>query len=281
MEIWIIRDGEKTGPFHDFEVRRQIEAGQLAATTPAWHEGLAAWQPLGEIEIFRREFERASAPSETPEIPPLPEVSTAPPVAPPPPPPRYARRFWARWFDLCLYSGLWWLAMWGASQNIEAALTNTWVMFFHYLPWFVFEALMIHHWGTTPGKWLLGLRVTNLDQSRLDLAAATKRSARVLFTGIGFGWQLLSVFCQALSWFTARRLGTTLWDHVGGHRVDAQKLSPLRVVSFLVIFMAAVQLQSAVLMPVLLKELISQRPEWKEYFEQNPPWQLPNRSPNK
>ena len=57
MEIWYIRDGEKLGPFHDFEIRRKITAGELPPTTPAWHEGLGAWKPLEEIDIFKREFE--------------------------------------------------------------------------------------------------------------------------------------------------------------------------------------------------------------------------------
>jgi hypothetical protein len=57
MDIWIIRNGEKTGPIHDYEVRHKIEDGQLEPTTPAWHEGLPAWMPLGEIDLFRREFQ--------------------------------------------------------------------------------------------------------------------------------------------------------------------------------------------------------------------------------
>ena len=57
MDIWIILDGEKIGPIHDFEIRRKIEAGELSATTPAWHEGLAAWKPLVEIELFTRAAE--------------------------------------------------------------------------------------------------------------------------------------------------------------------------------------------------------------------------------
>ena len=34
MDIWIIQDGEKTGPLHDCEIRRKIETGELPASTP-------------------------------------------------------------------------------------------------------------------------------------------------------------------------------------------------------------------------------------------------------
>ncbi len=186
MEIWIIRDGEKTGPFHDFEVRRRIEDGELSAETVGWHEGLDGWKPLSEIVLFRREFE---APAARPE-PDRTQEESAPSnrTGPPPVPqqPLYARRFWARWFDLALYGGIWWFCLWAARQNVEAAWLNPWIMFFKYVPWFVLEALLIHYTGTTPGKWLLGMSVVNQDGSRLDLAASTRRSMRVMLTGVGF-----------------------------------------------------------------------------------------------
>jgi uncharacterized RDD family membrane protein YckC len=273
MEIWIIRDGEKTGPLHDFEIRRQIEAGQLASTTPAWHEGQAEWQPLGEIDLFKREFELAAARpadpgDQRPQPPPLPQ------------PTRYSRRFWARWLDLSLYSGLWWLGMWGASQNIEATLANPWIIFLRYIPWFVFETLLLQHFGTTPGKWLLGLSVSNLDGSRLNLAAATRRSGRVLFTGIGFGWSWLTIFCQALSLFTAEKLGNTVWDHVGGHRINFTPPSPFRLASFICLFFVAFGLHGFVFFPFAMKSAAEQNPQLKELLEKHPSWLPPAPAPD-
>jgi uncharacterized RDD family membrane protein YckC len=271
MDLWIIRDGEKTGPVHDFEVRRKILSGDFTAETHAWHEGLDGWKPLSEIDLFRREFEEPPAAVET-------EPTLVTPGPPPlPQKPAYARRFWARWFDLTLYGGIWWICMWAARQNVEAALLNPWIMFLQFVPWFVIEALLIHHIGTTPGKWLLGLRVTNLDGSRLDLAASTRRALRVMFTGVGFGWGLLAVFCQTLSYVTAKRLGTTLWDHTGGHRVLSASLNPFRVVALVFLFFGAIQLQAIVLYPTYVKLLIEQNPKLKPIFDNNPQWSLPAR----
>jgi uncharacterized RDD family membrane protein YckC len=278
MDIWIIRDGEKTGPLHDFEVRRKIESGELPATTPAWHEGLDGWKPLIEIGIFSREFER-------PQISPEPEA-TAPESAgrgsssPPPLPVTtfYGRRFWARWLDLTLYSGIWWIGMWAARQDIEAALLNPWVMFFQYLPWFAIEPLLLHYFGTTPGKWLLGLAVVNLDGSRLDLPSAVRRSLRVMFTGVGFGWPILAVFCQALSLFTAKRLGTTLWDHTGGHRVTAAPLNPFRICGMMALYASGFLLQLIVISPYTFELNAKSFPSIKQQFSENPFWHLPKRS---
>lgn len=273
MDIWIIRDGEKTGPFHDFEIRRRIEDGELAADAAAWHEGLDRWKPLSEIDLFSREFEKAVPP---PVVEKSLKEDPSPNATPLPPPlpqrPLYGRRFWARWFDLTLYAGLWWICLWAARQNVEAALQNPWVMFLQYVPWFVLEALLIHYTGTTPGKWLLGLNVTNLDGSRLDLAASTRRSLRVMLTGVGFGWGILALFCQTLSYFTAKRLGTTLWDHTGGHRVNDEPLNPLRIVPLVFVFFAAIQMQAIVLYPYYEKFAVEQNPKLKEFLDKNPQW---------
>ncbi len=279
MDIWIIRDGEKVGPIHDFEVRRKIETGELPATTPAWHEGLDGWQPLIEIGIFTREFELAATTREqapvVPENPPLPDSPTAPPL---PLKTFYLRRFWARWLDLTLYSGIWWISMWAARQDIEAALLNPWVMFLQYVPWFALEPLLLHYFGTTPGKWLLDLEVRNHDGSRLDLAAAIRRSLRVMFTGVGFGWPFLALFCQALSVFTAKRLGTTLWDQSGGHRVTAGPLSPVRIVAMVALYMGALLLQIIVISPYTFELNAKAFPSIKQQFSENPFWHLPERS---
>ena len=274
MDIWIIRNGEKAGPIHDFEIRRKIETGELPAATPAWHEGLDAWKPLVEIDLFTREFGLTA----------LPHPAENPPgqILPPSLPQKafYGRRFWARWFDLYLYSGFWWLAMWAVGQDIEAALLNPWVMFFQCVPWFALEALLIHKFGTTPGKWLLGLQVTNNDGARLDLAAAIRRSLRVMFSGVGFGWGLLAVFCQALSLFTAKRLGAPLWDHRGGHQVVASPLSPFRLVALVFLFAGALQLQLIVTSPYLFEMAGKSFPSLKQQYEKNPPWHLPKKSKN-
>ena len=278
MDIWIIRNGEKTGPFRDFEIRHKIEDGELSPTTPVWHEGLPAWQPLGEIDLFRREFEITSH-FEAGE-PPQPEPPPPGAVTPPPLPRKniYVRRFWARWFDLYLFSGIWWIAMWWAGRDIGATLANPWVMILQYVPWFILEAFLLHRFGYTPGKWLLGLKVTNLDGSLMSLAASTRRAMRVLFTGVGFGWGLLAVFCQGLSLFTARRLGSPLWDHAGGHTVTSAPLNPLRVGALAFLFFAAIQLQWIVVAPHIIKAVGESFPKLQEQYQKNPPWHLPKRS---
>ncbi len=273
MDLWIIQNGEKIGPIHDFEVRRQIERGDLLATTPAWHEGLSAWKALIEIDLFTREFARGGGAQESAAAP----VSLEPPALPVPA--FLLRRFWARWFDLSLFAGGWWIVLWACGCDIEATLMHPWVMLFHYVPWFVLESLLLHRFATTPGKWLLGIHVLNDNGSLLTLADSSRRAARVLIIGLGFGWSPLSLFCQLLAWFNAKRLGRPFWDHVGGHRVTVVPLDPLRLMAYVALFFTALQLQMIVVAPYVLDAASKTFPSLKEQFEQNPPWHLPKNSP--
>lgn len=283
MEVWLIQDGEKTGPFHDYVIRRKIGTEELDASSPAWHEGLPEWTSLGEMPLFKGEFHRAEpAPAEEP-LPPsaTPKGPASPPVIPGNP--RLARRFWARWLDIVIYTAVWWFLMWLTGRNIESLYTSLPVEFTRLIPWFVIEALLIHHFATTPGKWLLGLRVINLDGSRLTLAQSTHRSLRVLFIGIGFALPLVSLFCMGLSAYTTRRVGAPVWDHLGGHGISVTPFVPWRVVAVVALFFAAFFLQMGVLSPVVMKFTLKsmdredQKP-LREFIEKNPPfWSLPRR----
>lgn len=267
MDIWIIQDGEKSGPLHDFEIRRKIENGELPATTPAWHEGLDAWKPLVEIDLFQREFDK---PEPVPDAPYTPPGQARDRAVPPPLPEssHLIRRFWARWLDLYLYGALWWLAMWAAGRDIGMILQPSWIILFHYVPWFVCETFLLHRFGTTPGKWLLGIKVVNDDGSLLSLAQATRRSSRVLFIGIGFGWLVLALVCQLMSWFTTKRLGRPLWDHAGGHHLETNPLHPGRIVGYVLVLIAAITLQASIIVPFIIEESIRTNPDFRAKWEQ-------------
>jgi uncharacterized RDD family membrane protein YckC len=278
MDVWIIENGEKSGPLPDFEVRSRIRAGVLTGETPAWHDGLADWRPLADIPLFARDFE-------TPEESPTQDEPYSPPQSPTPPPlpdqssPHLIRRFWARWFDLYLYSGFWWLGMWAAGRDIGAVLQNVWLILFQYLPWFAIEAYLVHRFGTTPGKWLLGIRVRNNDGSPLALGTATRRSMRVLFLGIGLGWGILALLCQLMAFFTTRRLGKPLWDMAGGHSLETTPLHPVKIAAYVVGLFIALQMQMIVVAPYVTEQIRETFPALREQIEKNPPWHLPdNRS---
>lgn len=98
------------------------------------------------------------------------------------------RRFFARSLDTALYSLLWSLVLLlcgvpltnrGAGAGFADAVMIL-------LLTLVLEPLFLSLLGTTPGKWLLGLSVTDLDGGRLTYGAALERTACVLWYGRGF-----------------------------------------------------------------------------------------------
>ncbi|MBC8126250.1 MAG: RDD family protein [Gloeobacteraceae cyanobacterium ES-bin-144] len=277
MDIWIIQNGEKIGPIHDFDVRKKIEAGELQANTPAWHEGQPAWMPLVEINLFEREFNQPFSDHGTPDSPPL-ENQASYTIPPLPENPHLVRRFWARWLDLYLFAGIYWFGMWAIGRDIQATLNNPWVILFFYIPWFIIEAYLIHRFGTTPGKWLLGIKITNNNGSQLSLSEGTRRSARVLLLGIAFGWEIVTLICQLIAFFTTKSLGRPLWDKLGGHRLLATPLQPIKIAAYVFTLFVALQLQAIVLVPYLMDEAAKQSPQLKQLFEKYPPWHLPKRN---
>ena len=279
MEFWIILDGEKAGPFQDYDIRSRIDRGELTRKTPAWHQGLDAWRTLGEIALFDGEFEMmdgetglGSAPDETEA-----DRGMAPREGPPPLPQPQAlgRRFWARWLDIHMYLAAWWLGMWASGSPIGAALNSVFMLLVQLVPWFIVESILLHRYGTTPGKWLLGLSVENADGTRLSQRAAVLRSFWILIGGIGFGWSMLALACQTFSFITVRMLGRPIWDHVGGHVVRVSPLVPWRVGAVVVGMFLAIQLQMAVISPYVLKTAVETFPTLKKTLEENPPWHLP------
>ena len=64
------------------------------------------------------------------------------------------------------------------------------------------EALCLSKWGTTPGKWLLGLRLTNGEGGYLGFAEALERTWQVFCWGVGlelpiYGLVRLGICCHA------------------------------------------------------------------------------------
>ena len=165
--------------------------------------------------------------------------------------------------------------MYGVGRDIGAIILNPWMQLSIYLPWFAIEAWLLHKFGTTLGKWLLGIRVVNDDATPLSLRSSIWRSIRVLIAGVGFGWGLLSILCQAMSWFTTRRIGKPVWDYMGKHKITVVPLRPFKIITLIVLFFTAMQLQTAVRFPYEKEIMLKQYPTLKEFFEKGDPWHFP------
>jgi len=285
MHIWLIKDGEKHGPHPDYHIRQGIENGQYNADTPAWHEGLDHWTTLGEIDLFKSTLEDIT----TLQPPPREHSSDSPPsasarpattaAAPSTTPEKLhlARRFWARMVDLQIHITVCWMFLYFTNRDIGAILVSPWLALLLMSSWIPIEAALVHFHGTTPGKWLLGIRVRNDDGTPLSGRQSLWRSIRILIAGLGLGLPFVMPLCMIISFWVTHRLRRSLWDHMGGHFLDIKPIRLFRYLAIVAVLFVASQLQVAVLAPHLEPLFKDQFPKFWEQMQQNPPRHFPER----
>ena len=49
MQYFVMTDERRMGPFTEEQLRERIQAGDVHAQTPIWHEGLDKWKPCGNL----------------------------------------------------------------------------------------------------------------------------------------------------------------------------------------------------------------------------------------
>jgi len=88
-------NGQQMGPYPMATLKEGAQSGQFTAQTPVWKQGMAEWQPAGQIPELQALFQSATPPpfggSSGGEPPPFPgtrsDSGESPPVAPPAAPP--------------------------------------------------------------------------------------------------------------------------------------------------------------------------------------------------
>lgn len=102
--------------------------------------------------------------------------------------------------------------------------------------WLFIEAFLLSTWGTTPGKWLLRIMISDSSGTRLSFNNAIKRSFFCWLTGLGTGFPLISLVTLIYSYRNLDGIGTTLWDTKSNSIVSHQKIGqPRAIVAALVI----------------------------------------------
>ena len=146
-------------------------------------------------------------------------------AAPPPAPPAEDvlplqripwRRWLARTLDMALCSTLWMIFLM-LVFNVNAAQRNALGDLLDGIAalalMLILEPLFLHFFGTTPGKWLLGITVTDPDGGRLTISAARERTWGVLWHGMGLRvpvYQLVREWKSYLAYTAGEPLP---WEH--------------------------------------------------------------------
>ena len=137
------------------------------------------------------------------------------------PKPGLIRRYLARGIDLSLYTLLWELLLAGVFRmNLATGITGgdtpLWMRLLEnavlLVCIFLFEPLFLHRWGATPGKWIMGIRVTDDRGGRLSWRDALGRCGMLLAYCYAFGIPILMPIRQIRCLLDVRKGEEPEWE---------------------------------------------------------------------
>ena len=139
------------------------------------------------------------------------------------------RRFMARMMDvylallipLFLFEGMAWYETLPIPYGIQMILILA-----------IVEPILLTLFGTTPGKWLMRIRILHQDGRKLNLLEAVKRTWLVMILGIGLGIPFVSDICAFWGWQTVDGGKQVIWDRLSGSVVEVKKEKPWRLVLY-------------------------------------------------
>ncbi|MHB1351421.1 MAG: RDD family protein [Desulfobulbaceae bacterium] len=129
----------------------------------------------------------------------------------------------------------------GFVKSLENPIIAGFIIYFMLLP---VEATFLATMGTTPGKWLFGIRVLRDDGTRLFFGDALHRAFLVWVQGVGLGIPLVSFITQLYAYRRLTATGTTLWDKSANSIVTHQRWGVIRSLMCVVVVVAVLFLLS-------------------------------------
>ncbi|MCB1078828.1 MAG: RDD family protein [Verrucomicrobiae bacterium] len=263
MSYYVAIGGEKKGPFPAYRIIDLLRDGTVTPEALGWEQGMESWKALREIPAFadaiealERSEEEAEAAGE--------EVGSADRQGPPPLPrtqeakvsspitglasistARPFSRLWARVFDYSLVMTIAWqfcevpqlpkdvspfdlMRNDGSIISQDAMLKMAMIHYTGLVIWTVLEGLLLHLWGTTPGKALFGMRLSPVEGGRLSLGRAMGRSMLVWILGFGMGLFPFYLIGGVVGLVMLLYNGSTLWDRKFQVAVHHQPFTPGR-----------------------------------------------------
>ena len=151
-------------------------------------------------------------------------------------------RYFARMLDLGIYGTLWALVeklvlRWYIGNSLGENLIN---IVFTMALMLALEPVLLSVWGTTPGKWLFGLRLRTQEGETVAYRDALSRTVGLLKWGMGFDIPIYSLVCRYRSYKKCRAGETPAWDEELSYTVKTYK--PWRAWAYVGVQLALVAL---------------------------------------
>lgn len=145
-------------------------------------------------------------------------------------------RFWARTIDVILFSTLFvFMLAFSPRAMLEFVGRVENVVSIQLFFWVLVEAMLLSSWGTTPGKYLLGVTIRDSEGNKLSFLNALNRSASVWLWGFGCGIIYVEILSKYLSYKRLTDKGITRWDQNGKYKVSHGEVSILNIIIAVII----------------------------------------------
>lgn len=197
------------------DVESMLQLGDLTPDTLGWHPGCKEWLPLRELPALA-DAELDMPPTDAADQPEPIAVELGEKLPPNLPPllfdvvlPSPFSRFLARMVDMSLYATTLLGILYAAHVPFSGAFQPFILTF--WLPLILLEACILTQCGTSPGKWLLGIKL-QFTKERRSFPAALLRSVMAFIMGLGCMYPPLFFLMLTISFFSVRRRGVSLWD---------------------------------------------------------------------
>ena len=135
--------------------------------------------------------------------------------------------------------------MFGTDERVSKVFSIVGRVIGYFFSSFV-EAFCLSVFGSTPGKWLMGLTVKNIDGVNLTFREALLRNWKLRFEGLGLGVGIFVIICLGLKRHEYMNEGIVSWDKkddkpyvvITSHKVSIWK-KVICVLSLLILFFIA------------------------------------------
>lgn len=111
------------------------------------------------------------------------------------------------------------------------------------------ESILLSTWGTTLGKWILGIKVRTIDGNKLSYSQSLYRSIMVWILGEAASLNnILSTFTYLVSYFRLTNMGSTYWDEKGKFSVTHERIGIVRGIVAVVLGLVITSLATKLLL---------------------------------
>lgn len=267
MEFYLLKNGERAGPFRIFHIVEMLRSDEVKTTDLAWCSTDDHWMPLRDIPALQglvddaasrqgEAVETSAHPADGRALAPVPEAAVAAVTAKAAAAEGAARpwmRYLARVLDCSIMFAIFafaavklGLASPGVFTETKDPLTVAGVWLLASYTWVFIEAWFLARYGATLGKFLFNLRVLREDGSLPSYRQALRRSLTVWIRGYGLGIFPLREMLCIMSFIALVQDGKTPWDEQQSFRTVHAGMTRRRWITLLVVTISLLSLKSFV-----------------------------------